>query len=150
VLVASIRNVVHRSGRISWQARWGDRSDSLRSKNFPRRIDAERFLIASRLGHGSVKIVLDVHGNLYEGLDCDAADTPIPSWDDPDVDALWSRRNRHRDQGGLLTEKVRAQEASVVLERPKRSGRFERIGAHEENSGLVVGATGIEPVTSAV
>ena len=43
--MASIRKVIHRSGRISWQARWRDPTGNQRSKNFPRRIDAERFLI---------------------------------------------------------------------------------------------------------
>jgi integrase len=55
-------------------------------------------VIASRLGHTSVKTVLDVYGHLYEGLDRDAADTLNPPWDASDVVALWSRRNRHRDQ----------------------------------------------------
>jgi len=56
-------------------------------------------VIASRLGHTSVKTVLDVYGHLYEGLDRNAADTLNPPWDPSDVVALWSRRNRHRDQG---------------------------------------------------
>jgi len=43
--VASIRKVVHRTGRMSWQARWRDPAGSQHSKNFGRRIDAERFLI---------------------------------------------------------------------------------------------------------
>jgi len=60
-------------------------------------------VIASRLGHTSVKTVLDVYGHLYEGLDRNAADTLDPPWDPSDVDALWSRRNRHRDQGRGLT-----------------------------------------------
>ena len=60
-------------------------------------------MIASRLGHTSVKTVLDVYGHLYEGLDRNAADTLDPPWDPCDVDALWSRRNRHRDQGRGLT-----------------------------------------------
>ena len=42
--MASIRKVVHRTGRMSWQARWRDPTGVQRSKNFPRRIDAERFL----------------------------------------------------------------------------------------------------------
>ncbi len=41
-------------------------------------------------------------------------------------------------------------EASVAPERPKRSGGFERISAHDEDGVRGVGATGIEPVTSAV
>ncbi len=60
-------------------------------------------VIASRLGHTSVKTVLDVYGHLYEGLDRNAADTLQPPWDPSDVVALWSRRNRHRDQGRGLT-----------------------------------------------
>jgi hypothetical protein len=43
--VASIRRVIHQTGRMSWQARWRDPTGSQRSKNFPRRIDAERFLV---------------------------------------------------------------------------------------------------------
>ncbi len=57
-------------------------------------------VIASRLGHTSVKTVLDVYGHLHEGLDRNAADTLQPPWDPSDVDALWSRRNRHREKGG--------------------------------------------------
>jgi len=56
-------------------------------------------VIASRLGHTSVKTVLDVYGHLYEGLDRNAADTLSPPWDPSDVDALWSRRTRNKDQG---------------------------------------------------
>jgi integrase len=56
-------------------------------------------VIASRLGHTSVKTVLDVYGHLYEGLDRNAADTLNPPWDPSDVDAMWSRRTRDRDQG---------------------------------------------------
>ena len=60
-------------------------------------------VIASRLGHASVKTVLDVYGHLYEGLDRNAADTLDPPWDRSDVVAMWTRRNRHRDQGRGLT-----------------------------------------------
>ena len=60
-------------------------------------------VIASRLGHTSVKTVLDVYGHLYEGLDRNAADTLNPPWGPSDVDALWSRRTRNRDQGRGLT-----------------------------------------------
>ena len=56
-------------------------------------------VIASRLGHTSVKTVLDVYGHLYEGLDRNAADTLNPPWDRSDVDAMWTRRTRDRDQG---------------------------------------------------
>ena len=43
--MASIRRVVHRTGRMSWQARWRDPTGRQHSKNFGRRIDAEQFLI---------------------------------------------------------------------------------------------------------
>ena len=43
--MASIRKVVHRTGRTSWQARWRDPTGSQHSNNFGRRIDAERFLV---------------------------------------------------------------------------------------------------------
>ena len=33
----------------------------------------------------------------------EAADTLDPPWSDPDVDVMWTRRNRHRDQGRGLT-----------------------------------------------
>jgi len=42
--VASIRKVIHESGRISWQARWRDPAGEQRAKNFDRRVDAERHL----------------------------------------------------------------------------------------------------------
>jgi integrase len=60
-------------------------------------------VIASRLGHTSVKTVLDVYGHLYEGLDRNAADTLRPPWDRSDVDASWSRRTRNRDEGRGLS-----------------------------------------------
>ncbi len=60
-------------------------------------------VIASRLGHTSVKTVLDVYGHLYEGLDRNAADTLNPPWDRSDVDASWSRRTRSRDEGRGLS-----------------------------------------------
>jgi integrase len=60
-------------------------------------------VIASRLGHTSVKTVLDVYGHLYEGLDRNATDTRNPPWDPSDVDAMWARRTRGRDQGRGLT-----------------------------------------------
>lgn len=60
-------------------------------------------VIASRLGHTSVKTVLDVYGHLYQGLDRNAADTLNPPWDRSDVDAMWTRRTRNRDQGRGLT-----------------------------------------------
>jgi integrase len=42
--VASITKIVHESGRTSWQARWRDPAGEQRSKNFDRRVDAERHL----------------------------------------------------------------------------------------------------------
>ena len=55
-------------------------------------------VIASRLGHSSVRTVLDVYGHLSEGLDRGAADALKPPWDPLDVDEMWSRR-RSRDFG---------------------------------------------------
>jgi hypothetical protein len=43
--VASIGRVVHGTGRTSWLARWRDPTGAQRSKNFPRSVDAERFLV---------------------------------------------------------------------------------------------------------
>lgn len=43
-VVASIRKVIHESGRTSWQARWRDPAGAQRSKSFDRRVDAERHL----------------------------------------------------------------------------------------------------------
>ena len=59
-------------------------------------------VIAARLGHTSVKTVLDVYGHLSEGLDRDAADTLNPPWDRSDVDASWTRRTRRQEtkEGG--------------------------------------------------
>ncbi len=42
--MASITKVTHKSGRTSWQARWRDPAGEQRSKNFDRRVDAERHL----------------------------------------------------------------------------------------------------------
>jgi len=47
--VASIRKVIHRTGRMSWQARWRDPTGAQHSKNFRRRIDAERFQPQKRI-----------------------------------------------------------------------------------------------------
>lgn len=44
--MGSIRRVVHASGQQAWQARWRDPAGIQRSKNFRRRIDAERHLTA--------------------------------------------------------------------------------------------------------
>jgi integrase len=60
-------------------------------------------VIASRLGHTSVKTVLDVYGHLYQGLDRNAADTLEPPWNPSHVDAMWTRRTRDRNEGrGLI------------------------------------------------
>jgi integrase len=48
-------------------------------------------VVASRLGHTSVRTVLDVYGHLYEGLDRDAADALVSPWDVSHVAATWSR-----------------------------------------------------------
>ena len=40
-------------------------------------------MIASRLGHTSVRTVLDVYGHLFEGLDRDTADSLDPPSDTP-------------------------------------------------------------------
>lgn len=56
-------------------------------------------IIASRLGHTSVKTVLDVYGHLYEGLDRDAADALDAPWDASDVVALWSRASSDANPG---------------------------------------------------
>ena len=44
--MGSVRRVVHGSGQQAWQARWRDPAGIQRSKNFRRRIDAERHLTA--------------------------------------------------------------------------------------------------------
>ncbi|MCP4306989.1 MAG: site-specific integrase [bacterium] len=60
-------------------------------------------VIAARLGHVSVKTVLDVYGHLSVGLDRDAADTLEPPWIESDVDAMWTRRSERRNTGRGLT-----------------------------------------------
>jgi integrase len=60
-------------------------------------------VIAARLGHTSVKTVLDVYGHLSEGLDRDAADTLEPLWTDSDVHAMCTRRTERRNTGRDLT-----------------------------------------------
>jgi integrase len=42
-------------------------------------------VIAARLGHVSVKTVLDVYGHPSEGLDRDAAERLEPPWSESDV-----------------------------------------------------------------
>ncbi len=73
---------------------------------------------------------------------------------DPGTLAMWIRRDLHRDRADEPTEKARTEEASVAPERPKRSGDYEHtaptMSATHNLASLVVGATGIEPVTSAV
>jgi integrase len=60
-------------------------------------------VIAARLGHTSVKTVLDVYGHLSEGLDRDAADTLEPPWTDSDVHAMCTRRTERRNTERGLT-----------------------------------------------
>ena len=54
-------------------------------------------IIAARLGHTSVKTVLDVYGHLSEGLDRDAADTLEPPWSESDVHAMCTRHREGRN-----------------------------------------------------
>jgi integrase len=44
--MGSVRKVKHRSGRESWQARWRDPAGIDRSKNFPRKVDANQHLVS--------------------------------------------------------------------------------------------------------
>lgn len=60
-------------------------------------------IIAARLGHTSVKTVLDVYGHLSEGLDRDAADTLEPPWSESDVHAMCTRRTERRNTERGLT-----------------------------------------------
>jgi integrase len=60
-------------------------------------------IIAARLGHTSVKTVLDVYGHLSEGLDRDAADTLEPPWTDSDVHAMCTRHPERRNTERGLT-----------------------------------------------
>ena len=56
-------------------------------------------VIAARLGHVSIKTVLDVYGHLSEGLDRDAADSLEPPWSDSDVHRMCTRhpeKEKHR------------------------------------------------------
>ncbi|MEX0796561.1 MAG: site-specific integrase [Acidimicrobiia bacterium] len=55
-------------------------------------------VIASRLGHTSVRTVLDVYGHLYEGLDRGAADSLESPWDASEARETPSRK-RSRDRG---------------------------------------------------
>ena len=76
-------------------------------------------MVARRLGHTSVKTVLDVYGHLFEGMDEAAA--------------------------GRLDEKSRTRRAPSSVSR-YREGAENPIGIRV----FTVGATGFEPVTSAV
>lgn len=58
-------------------------------------------VVASRLGHTSVRTVLDVYGHLYEGLDRDAADALVAPWDVSHVAATWSRADYADSSSGL-------------------------------------------------
>ncbi|MCZ7534303.1 MAG: site-specific integrase [Acidimicrobiia bacterium] len=44
--MGAVSRVTHRSGRRAWQTRWRDPAGRQRSKNFDRKIDAERYLLA--------------------------------------------------------------------------------------------------------
>ena len=44
--MSSVRKVKHRSGKVSWQVRWRNLKGEDRAKNFPRRRDADHFLIS--------------------------------------------------------------------------------------------------------
>ena len=44
--MGAVARVTHRSGRKVWQARWRDPSGRQRAKNFNRKVDAERYLLA--------------------------------------------------------------------------------------------------------
>ncbi len=59
-------------------------------------------VIASRLGHTSVRTVLDVYGHLYDGLDRDAADALAAPWSDSHVVAMWSRTDSANGSVGTL------------------------------------------------
>ena len=101
------------------------------------RMGADQTALRSEIAHRSWpvvpsvavyrRLVLDVYGYLSEGLDRDAADTLEPPWSGSDVEALWTRHpeRKHRKRPDI--------------EEPPYLRWFG-----------VVGATGIEPVTSAV
>lgn len=42
--MGSVRKVRHRSGSVTWQARWRDPTGAQRAKNFDRKVDADRHL----------------------------------------------------------------------------------------------------------
>ena len=44
--MGAISRVTHSSGRRAWQTRWRDPSGRQRAKNFDRKVDAERYLLA--------------------------------------------------------------------------------------------------------
>ena len=44
--MGAVSSVTHRSGRRAWQARWRDPAGQQRAKNFDRKVDAERHLLA--------------------------------------------------------------------------------------------------------
>ena len=60
-------------------------------------------VIAARLGHTSVKTVLDVYGHLSEGLDRDAADTLKPPWSHSDVHNMCTQPPNRTNPGRGLT-----------------------------------------------
>jgi len=44
--MGAISRVTHSSGRRAWQTRWRDPAGKQRAKNFDRKVDAERYLLA--------------------------------------------------------------------------------------------------------
>lgn len=42
--MGSVRKLKYKSGGVGWQARWRDPGGSQRAKNFPRKVDADRYL----------------------------------------------------------------------------------------------------------
>jgi hypothetical protein len=44
--MGAVTRVTHSSGRRAWQARWRDPAGRQRARNFDRKVDAERYLLA--------------------------------------------------------------------------------------------------------
>lgn len=44
--MGAVSRVTHSSGRGAWQTRWRDPAGRQRAKNFDRKVDAERYLLA--------------------------------------------------------------------------------------------------------
>jgi hypothetical protein len=47
--MGAVSRVTHSSGRRAWQARWRDPAGLQRAKNFDRKVDAERYLLAMEM-----------------------------------------------------------------------------------------------------